>query len=80
METSEFAVKKKDSAIDNLYSILQIKEAVGCLQIFFKIDLLKNFANFTKKNTVSKSLFNKVVGLQKFATLLKRDSSTDVFL
>ena len=80
MKTSEFAVKKKDSAIDNLYSMLQIKEAVGCLQIFFKIDLLKIFANFAKKNTVSKSLFNNVVGLKKFVTFLKRDSSTGAFL
>ena len=42
----------------------------SCLQIFFKIGVLKNFADFSG-NTVLKALFNKVE---------KTDSKTDVFL
>ena len=46
------------------------------LQIFRKIGVLKNFANVHRKTSVLKSPFNKV----KAYTLLKRDSSTCVFL
>ena len=46
-------------------------------QMFFKIGALKNFANFTEKKPVLKSLFNKVAGLKDFN---KRDSNTDVFI
>ena len=48
------------------------------LQMFFKLGVFKNFASFTGKQ-VLESMFKKVRGL-KFATLLKRDSNTGVFL
>ena len=54
METSESAVElgeieEKGNAMGNLYVMFQIREAVSRLQIFVKKDLLKNFANFTRK-------------------------------
>ena len=49
--------------------------------MFFKVRVLKNLANLTKKilYPVSESLFNEVAGLNRSETLLKRDSSTGVF-
>ena len=54
METSEFGVEVykteiKDNAMENLYAMFQIRKAVGHSQMFFKIGVLKNFANFTGK-------------------------------
>ena len=68
----------KGNVMENSYAMFQIREAVGCWQMFFKIGVLKNLANLTKKNPVLKSLFNKVAGLKRSETLLKRDSSTGV--
>ena len=48
------------------------------LQMFFKIGVPKNFANFTGKHQCW-SLFYEVAGL-RFVTLLKRASNTGVFL
>ena len=49
-------------------------------QILFKVGVLQNFPNFTGKQThVLESFLNKSAGL-KAATLLKRDSTTGVFL
>ena len=49
--------------------------------MFFKVGVLKNLANLTKKilYPVLEFLFNEVAGLNRFETLLKRDSSTRVF-
>ena len=47
-------------------------------EVFYKKDVLKNFANFTEKHLWCKSLFTKVAGMRP-ATLLKRDFNTDVF-
>ena len=41
-------------------------------QIFFKIGLLKNFANFTGKAPVLESPFNKVAGLKTCNFIKKR--------
>ena len=54
METSESGlelgeIEEKGNAMGNLYVMFQIREAVSRLQIFVKKDLLKNFANFTRK-------------------------------
>ena len=73
-------IEEKDNVMENSYAMFQIREAVGHLQKFFKIGVLKNLANFTKKNPVLESLFNKVAELKRSETLLKRDSSTGVFL
>ena len=48
-------------------------------QIFFKIDVLKNFAKFTRKQPCW-SLFLITLQAWKPATLLKGDSNTGVFL
>ena len=57
-------------------SCFQIGEAVTRSKMFFKIGALKNFANFTGKHLCwMESLFNKVAGLKRSATLLKRDST-----
>ena len=48
--------------------------------MFFKIDVLKNFANFTGKHLCQSLVFNNVTGF-RVITLLKRDfSNTGVFL
>ena len=47
--------------------------------MFLKIDILKNFAKFHRKTSVPESLFNKLKDGRP-AILLKRDSSTGVFL
>ena len=86
METSEFAVElrkieEKDNVMENSYAIFQIREAVGRSQMFFKTCVLKNFAIAKENSSVRlESLFNKVAGLKRSATLLKRDPSTSVFL
>ena len=53
-------------------------------QMFCKIGILKNFANFTGKHLCWKSLFSKVADLKpadlKPATLLTGDSNTGLFL
>ena len=41
METSEFAVEEKYDVMRNWYVMFQIREAVGCWQMFFKISVLK---------------------------------------
>ena len=76
--------------IDTIISIIsstQITRDVMCVQyvqkqpseVFFKKVVLKKFVNFTGKN-LCWSLF--LIKLQTWgpATLLKRDSNTDVFL
>ena len=56
-----------------------IKATSSCLQMFFKLGVLKYFAIFTRKH-LYRSLF--LIKLQAFkpATLLKRDSNTGAFL
>ena len=82
METSEFAVElhktEEKDVIEKLYVLFQT-EKQSVVQKFFKIGVLK-FCKFHRKNPVLESLFNKVARLEKFATLSKRDSSTDVSL
>ena len=34
----------------NLYAMFQIREVVGWLQMFFKLGVLKNYANFIVKH------------------------------
>ena len=48
-------------------------------EVFYKKCILKNFAKFTGKHLCQSLFFNKVAGLGP-ATLLKRDSGTDIFL
>ena len=72
--------------IISLVSSTQIACDVMCVQcvqkqppeVFFRKDVLKNFAYFTGKQ-LRWSLFNKVAGPQAL-TLLKRESNTDVSL
>ena len=45
--SSDFAVEfpkieEKDNVMENLYAMFQIREAVGCMQMIFKIGVLKN--------------------------------------
>ena len=47
--------------------------------VFCEKGVLRNFAKFTGKHLCQSLFFNKVTGLRP-ATLLKRDSSTSVFL
>ena len=47
--------------------------------MFCKKDVLRNFAKFTGKHQCQSLYFNKVAGPRP-ATLLNRDSGTDVFL
>ena len=70
-------VEEKDQVI-NSNAMFHIREAVGRSQRFFKIGVLKFFCKFRRKVPVLESLFNKVAGLKRSATLLKRDS-TQVF-
>ena len=76
--------------IDTIMSVIsstQIACDVMCLQdlqkqppeVFFKKVVLKNFANFTGKR-LRWSLFLIKLQAPRSATLLKRDSNTDVFL
>ena len=72
METSEFAVElrkkeKKDKFMENSYAMFQIREAVGRLQMLFKIS-----KEFHKKNPVLGSLFNKAAGLKRKNFIQKR--------
>ena len=48
-------------------------------QMFFKIGVLKNFANFTAKHLCWSTFFIKLLAWRA-ATLLKRDSNTGVIL
>ena len=63
----------------NAYAMFHIREAVSCLQMFFKIGALKIFCKYHRKTPVLEPFFNKVAGLKRSANLLKRDS-TQVFL
>ena len=79
METSEFAVElrkkeEKDKVLENSYAMFQIREAVGRLQMLFKIS-----KEFHKKNPVLGSFLIKLQG-SKEKTLFKRDFSTVVLL
>ena len=76
--------------IDTIMSVIsstQIACDVMCVQyvqkqppeVFFKKDVLKNFANLTEKH-LCWSLFLIKMEAWGPATLLKRDSNTDVFL
>ena len=47
--------------------------------MFFKIDVLKNFTMFAGKH-LPWSLFLVKLQALRYATLLKRDSNTDVFV
>ena len=53
-EASKFAlelrkIEEKDKVTVNTYAMFQIREAVGRLQMIFKIGFHKNFANFIEK-------------------------------
>ena len=50
-----------------------------CSRMFFKVNVLKNFAIFSEKHLCKNHFFIKVQ-TWKPATLLKRDSNTGVFL
>ena len=74
METSEFAVElckteEKDNVMENLYVLFQIREAVSRSEVFQEVFL--KFCKFHSKNPVLESLFDKVKGLKKSATLSK---------
>ena len=56
METSEFALElrkkeEKDKVMENFYAMFQIREAVGRLQMFFKIGVLKNFLRISQEKS-----------------------------
>ena len=85
METLEFAVElrkkeEKDKVMENSYARFQIREAVGRSQMFFKIGILKNFLRISQEKSWLQYLFNKVAGMKRSATLLKKDSGTGHFL
>ena len=46
--------------------------------MFFKIGVLKNFANIHRKTTVLESLFNKVAG-RKACNFIKKETPTQAF-
>ena len=53
--TSEFAlelckIEENDKVMVNFYAMFQIRKAVGQSQMFFKLGVLKNFANFIGKH------------------------------
>ena len=48
MKTSEFA-KEENDVMANSYVMFQIREVIGRSQMLFKIGVLKNFPNFTRK-------------------------------
>ena len=58
-----YKIEEIDDAMVHSYTIFQIREAVGRSQMFFKVEVLKNF--------VRKSLLNEVAGLERTAALLK---------
>ena len=43
-------IEDKDKVMVNSYAMFQIRKAVCRSQMFFKIGVLKNFANFTRKH------------------------------
>ena len=49
-------------------------------EVFFKIGVLENFANFTGKHLCQSLFSNKVAGLRPITLFKKRDSGTSVFL
>ena len=53
MKTSESAVElrkiEEKDVMEKLYAMFQIREAVGRSQMFVKIGVLKNLANYTWK-------------------------------
>ena len=60
LETSAVELRRmegKDNVMENSYAMFQIREAVGCWQMFFKIGVLKNLANLTKKKSCVKVPF-----------------------
>ena len=63
MESSEFSVelRKKEGkhkVMKNSYAMFQIREAVGCLQMFFKTGVYKNFLRISQeKFSVSVSFY-----------------------
>ena len=59
-------MEEKDKVRVNLYPLFQVREAVGRLQMFFKLGVLKSFADFKGKHLCA--------GVRTSATLLKRDS------
>ena len=59
--------------------IMMMRIIMKIIVIFFKIGVLKNFANFTRKY-LCWSFFLIKLQDQRSATLLKADSNTDVFL
>ena len=63
------------------YAMFEIREADARSQVFFKKDVFKKFRKFHEKTTtVFDSLFNKLSGLIRSATLLNTDPNTGVFL
>ena len=54
-------------------------EAVSRFQVFFKMGVLKNFANFTGKHMRLESLFNTVAGLQACNFIKKRLNTGNTF-
>ena len=82
-ETSEFAVElrkteEKDKVIENSYAMFQIREAVDLSQMFFKIGLLKSFANFLGKHQCW-SLFSIKLQGWKGLELYYKETPTLVF-
>ena len=79
METLEFAVElrktvEKDNVMENSYAMFQIREASVVRRCSSKQVFLKFSQISQEKSCVG------VAGLKRSATLLKRDSSTGIFL
>ena len=77
METKQ--VKNSTSLQLNLYVVLQPATRSSRSQMFFKKAVFKNFAIFTGKHMCWILFVTKFLAFRA-ATLLKRDSNTDVFL
>ena len=69
---------KRDIHLEFL-TTLMLSRISSCTQMSFKIGILKDFAKFTEKN-LCWSLFLIKLYICRPATLLKRDSSAEVFL
>ena len=68
----------KDKVMGNSYTMLQIKEAVGRSQMFFKIGVLKNFVNFSRKH-LRWSLFLIKLHGWKCLQLYEKETPTQLF-
>ena len=70
---------KEELRLSGVYIFKIVRARSKCSQLFFKIDVFKNFALVTGKH-LCRSLFLIKLQIFRLTTLLKRDSNTDLFL